>query len=106
MYVAATRARDRLVLSYVREMATKQGVRPMEQSRFLRDAFPEDDEVAAEDRNPGSGEPVDQFLAGVPAAEIVYPVTVLAGDRSWMGRDAVCTDCGSPLTSHGENSCA
>lgn len=39
MYVATTRARDRLVVSYVGEMATRSGVRPMAPSRFL-DAFP------------------------------------------------------------------
>lgn len=39
MYVATTRARDRLVVSYVGEMATRAGVRPMAPSRFLA-AFP------------------------------------------------------------------
>ena len=106
MYVAVTRARDSLVLSYVDEFATRAGVMAAAPSRFLKDAGLVDADGNPVDRNPGSGEPVDQFLAGVPAAEIVYPVTVLAGDRSLMGRDAVCTDCGSPLTSHGENSCA
>jgi DNA helicase-2/ATP-dependent DNA helicase PcrA len=36
-YVATTRARDRLVLSYVRRIATRAGVRDVEPSRFLVD---------------------------------------------------------------------
>lgn len=38
MYVATTRARDALVLSYVRRFAMREGVREAEPSRFLRDA--------------------------------------------------------------------
>jgi|SRR5271166_188991 len=38
MYVAVTRARDELVLSWVLKMATKAGMRTMEPSRFLSDA--------------------------------------------------------------------
>lgn len=38
MYVAVTRARDSLVLSYVSKFAQKEGVRPALPSRFLRDA--------------------------------------------------------------------
>lgn len=37
-YVAVTRARDRLTLSYVRELATATGVREAQPSVFLRDA--------------------------------------------------------------------
>ena len=39
MYVAATRARDHLIVSHVRSMATRIGVRSLEGSRFL-DHFP------------------------------------------------------------------
>ena len=35
MYVAATRARDQLFISYVRQMAMRQGLRPMFRSSFL-----------------------------------------------------------------------
>jgi DNA helicase-2/ATP-dependent DNA helicase PcrA len=38
MYVAITRARDSLVLSYVSKFAQREGVRPAQPSRFLRDA--------------------------------------------------------------------
>lgn len=38
MYVAATRARDELVLSRVRRFATRRGVQEAEPSRYLRDA--------------------------------------------------------------------
>jgi superfamily I DNA/RNA helicase/intein/homing endonuclease len=38
MYVAITRARDSLVLSYVSKFARREGVRPAQPSRFLRDA--------------------------------------------------------------------
>ena len=38
MYVAATRARDNLVLSYVRQFARPEGVKEALPSRFLRDA--------------------------------------------------------------------
>jgi len=37
-YVAATRAKDSLVFSYVRTMATRVGIRDAEPSRFLADA--------------------------------------------------------------------
>jgi len=37
-YVAATRARDRLILSYVRNRATKEGISEVDASRFLRDS--------------------------------------------------------------------
>src|ERR1019366_5081130 len=39
MYVAATRAEDHLVVSYVREMALRTGVRSVDRSEFL-DVFP------------------------------------------------------------------
>jgi len=38
MYVAATRARDNLVLSHVREMATRSGIKQGTPSKFLVDA--------------------------------------------------------------------
>jgi superfamily I DNA/RNA helicase len=38
MYVAATRARDNLVLSYVRQFARPEGIKEAQPSRFLRDA--------------------------------------------------------------------
>ena len=44
-YVAVTRARDHLVCSFIREMATRAGVRTVERSEYLN-CF---------DRNPGSG---------------------------------------------------
>lgn len=51
-YVAATRARDVLVLSYVRRIATRAGIKDVEPSRFLRDTgLPLDlpvEDVAAE----------------------------------------------------------
>lgn len=37
-YVAATRARDRLILTYVRNLATKEGINEAKPSRFLFDA--------------------------------------------------------------------
>lgn len=37
-YVAATRARDTLVLSYVRTMATRAGIKDVDPSRFLEDS--------------------------------------------------------------------
>ena len=49
-YVATTRARDSLVLSYVRTMVTRTGVKDAAPSRFLADAFPvrEEDSVSAD----------------------------------------------------------
>ncbi len=51
-YVAATRARDTLVLSYVRTLATRAGVRDAAPSRFLLDAAVPLDEPTPEDEIP------------------------------------------------------
>src|ERR1019366_8881838 len=63
MYVAATRAEDHLVVSYVREMALRTGVRSVDRSEFL-DCFPggEDDEELSE----LAGEPI---VNGMTASE-------------------------------------
>jgi superfamily I DNA/RNA helicase len=110
MYVAVTRARDRLVVSYVGEMATRSGVRSMAPSRFL-EAFPKSKANAAHEESPA--QTVEDFEGVVTAEEAVEilddviarvdPVQVY-GERdpgparlAWLGTDATCDRCGSPV---------
>lgn len=55
MYVAATRARDHLVISHVREMATRTGLRTVERSQFLEGIEPQ---------NPNTGFQLDLVESG------------------------------------------
>lgn len=114
MYVAATRARDRLVASWVVEMATRTGLRTIARSQFL-DAFPGMKEPASElvDETSSTfeaaiafedvpvevppGMAVDTFTAPVPAGGDDYAVTApnlehLAG---WAGGE--CGACEKPI---------
>ena len=128
MYVAATRARDRLVVSYVNEMATRAGLKSMTPSRFLA-CFPapkkdrergeyemrlvvEEDGVA----DPAQQDPEDSdprahlFPAGViPAIESIdaaqagQPEVRNPGSNplGWLGEQAKCAECGKKLTDCG-----
>jgi hypothetical protein len=122
MYVAATRARDLLVLSHVRELATRVGLKTVERSHFLDPVFPgpETPAIALEAVRALVGVYAAEwvFLGEVPVpgksrmlheVEIVEAVDAAietvdpaqsGGSRNpgstfaWAGPDAVCAACG------------
>jgi len=62
LYVAVTRARDHLVLSHVREMATRMGLKTVERSRFL-------DGITIGTRVPKGQQPLGTWTSGTPLSE-------------------------------------
>lgn len=69
MYVACTRARDHLVVSYVHEMALRSGVREVDRSRFL-DFL----EAVPEQPAPGEGGDEDTFAALIAGEDEVAQI--------------------------------
>src|ERR1019366_6475463 len=112
MYVAATRAEDHLVVSYVREMALRTGVRSVDRSEFL-DCFPggEDEVSEAPTEDPVLAPEDVSFFAAIRRldAEVEVeearelgrnPGSVRPGVAAIFG-DAKCL-CGESLIGHGE----
>lgn len=64
-YVAATRARDELVLSHVRTLATRAGIKDAQPSRFLKDAFQKETSQGFNESLPTFGPLSLGALAGV-----------------------------------------
>src|ERR1019366_4402670 len=112
MYVAATRAEDHLVVSYVREMALRTGVRSVDRSEFL-DVFPggEDEVSEAPTEDPVLASEDVSFFVAIRRldAEVEVeearelgrnPGSVRPGVAAIFG-DAKCL-CGESLLGHGE----
>jgi len=78
MYVAATRARDHLIVSHVREMATRVGLRTVDRSPFL-EVFPGGDEDAIAIAAAPDGDS-DEELSAYAGVEIVDGMTT--GERA------------------------
>lgn len=69
-YVAATRARDVLVLSYVRRIATRAGIRDVEPSRFVLDTG------------------LDVSIKGIPNVDMPVPADFLTAEAEVLEEEA------------------
>lgn len=123
MYVAATRARDELVVSHVAQMALKTGVKAVEASRYIEHFAPAPVPAHEAETLPAPPEePVPDYVqkaagyvfdgAPLTADEVVDVMQKLAADEqrvpgpapeekhslAWLGADASCFTCGKSVT--------
>lgn len=113
MYVAVTRARDCLYLSYVRELAMKSGVNSLDPSEFLT---PEVMQIATRKAtvNASHGYVADDALEDPHDISEYEPVSLPGAEehepesspRVWLGPEARCTLCGDLLSKHDDETCA
>lgn len=104
MYVAATRARDHLIFSYVAEMAMRTGVRSVDRSPFLdgilppsEPDFPFVDDTAEPEELQGEVVDVPQLEARNPGSEDRARLLALVGPADCLacGKSIQTCTCGS-----------
>lgn len=109
MYVAVTRARDSLVLSFVDEFATRTGVMAAEPSRFLKDAGLVDQDgnpIGSDGMTAAARESAEEIEAAVDAQiETGTRVPVLAEPEKGSGEYAVVPDPAHVARAFGEGAC-